>query len=247
MTIINDDYPLLKEEDDFYILDSIVSGGDTKIQLKKRLHILEDIFSVGNLDANCDIVVAGTVIVHGGVSLKGFQVGKTKMLGQVHIDGDFMSKESAILGPTFVHGDIVTYKDFTAVSEFRVDGNMASTGNCTFAQEVFVTGKLYVNGLLTAKDKIFAEDLKINNIKTSKYGRFILDEQYVILYGDGIGVHTKELGWAFFDNIEAAKEILNVEDESIARKDSINRMISVYEMINKMQFTVAAPVHFAEK
>ena len=241
MTKITKEYPLLNESDDFYFITSISVIGDLEIELDKRLHVTSSIVVAGNIKSNVEVIVNEAIVCDGDIELSGIQAGKAKMLGRIKCDGDFLSKESAILGPIFVSGDMMCYGKLITVSEVRVDGNLAIQGTAEFNYEVYVTGRLFVNGSLDPKSIISASETKINGVETKTIGRFLTNSIYCVLFGDGILLYNQIIGWRSYKNIDDAKNMLDKTDEcSATEADMISELLKTYDAIKDLQFKIPA-------
>lgn len=238
MMTITKEYPLLQEEDDFYFVTAIHSIGDVTIELDKRLHILNDVVIAGGILSNVDIVVGGAIIADGQCNIKGVQANNVKILGRLYCEGDFLSKESAILAATAINGSAVFNGFVKAISQFTITGDIAINGKGEFNYDIVSNGKVFANGTLDVKERIFANELKINSIETKSYGRFIFRDVTVILYGDGITAKILGRKWVTFDSISSLKDASTDSGSDDYKKRLAENVLSIYENIKNLQFPI---------
>lgn len=235
MIKISKDYIYLTEENDHYKASNLIVSDDVIIELDKRLHIEGDIFVAGGLTSNVEIDADGVIVISGTINAIGIQGSSIKMLGRINIAGDFLSRESCILGATNIEGTMISYGTLTLLSDCSIGEKAAFKGLIDSNYRLNVNGLLYIDGVLEAKGAISAKSCKVNNVDVSKYARFVSADYTVVMYDDMISLMIPSVGWKSFLSKEELKIaskndniIGNISSDILGKYDSLkNNMFNI--------------------
>jgi hypothetical protein len=234
MTVISKDYNFLNEEKDFYFMNGPIIMDDIEFVLDKRLHIIGDMLIVGGIKSNVDIAVEGSLITYGENSTKSIQASILKMLGRSNIDGDIVTRESAIIASTYISGDAVHNGKLNALSEYRVEGKLGIKGISEFNDNLFVGGDIFVSGVIDPKMNIYANNLIINETNVSKILRFANSKFHLVYIDGGILLNADDYGWKVFNTKEEIEEFVSRDESDFHLRKLCKDVLSNYDCIKNM-------------
>jgi len=235
---ITSKYPLLQEEEDFFLLSSIIFAGDVSISLPKRLHIVEDVYVTGSLESDTDIVTGGAFVIYGQLNSKSIQAKTLKALGRNMISGDLLTSESCIIGATHIEGSVITHNKLLSVSTLNVLGDIGINGEGDICFDLKAKGRIAVNGVLDCKGYINCSEMKVNSKKISRYGRVLSNKTNAIFYDRGFSVKVPGEGWVFVESEDVVPKMLSDDKLSIIAKEALKDTISLIQISDDITFTL---------
>jgi hypothetical protein len=179
-------------------------------------------------------VIDDTLVVYGEVSVKSLQATKVKMFGRAKIDGDLITRESAILGSIYVSGDSIHSGKTISLSEYRVEGKMGIKGISEFNDNLFVGSSLMVAGTIDPKLGLYASKVTVNEKDSRKLVRVKSDSMHVVMFENTILINTLDFGWKSINGKEELMKFIKDESKSLSEREAATVVLEHYDCLSSM-------------